>query len=170
MVLDAVLPTTAGVLCIESQEELTLVLARASGAIPQAATCRLAAAVNVYTERAQRLRAKPSASTAPALYVFRFSSVLTVQCKRKHTLVKRSVHIVYIPLREMLFRRRSCAKRPWTLIRTRRSEYAHNRGRSPLGTSHLAASPSKRCAGVDGGRREGGGGREAEREGQGVSQ
>ena len=42
-VLDAVLPTTAGVLCIESQAELTLVLAMASGPILQTATRRLRA-------------------------------------------------------------------------------------------------------------------------------
>ena len=54
-VLDAVLPTTAGVLCIESQEELTLVLARASGPIPQAATCRLRAVlVAAVSSRARR--------------------------------------------------------------------------------------------------------------------
>ena len=55
MVLDAVLPTTAGVLCIESQAELTLVLARASGPIPQAATCRLRAVlVAAVSSRARR--------------------------------------------------------------------------------------------------------------------
>ena len=53
--LDAVLPTTAGVLCIESQAELTLVLARASGPIPQAATCRLRAVlVAAVSSRARR--------------------------------------------------------------------------------------------------------------------
>ena len=54
-VLDAVLPTTAGVLCIESQAELTLVLARASGPIPQAATRRLRAVlVAAVSSRARR--------------------------------------------------------------------------------------------------------------------
>ena len=53
--LDAVLPTTAGVLCIESQEELTLVLARASGPIPQTATRRLRAVlVAAVSSRARR--------------------------------------------------------------------------------------------------------------------
>ena len=53
--LDAVLPTTAGVLCIESQAELSLVLARASGPIPQVATCRLRAVlVAAVSSRARR--------------------------------------------------------------------------------------------------------------------
>ena len=53
--LDAVLPTTAGVLCIESQAELTLVLERASGTIPQAATRRLRAVlVAAVSSRARR--------------------------------------------------------------------------------------------------------------------
>ena len=67
MVLDAVLPTTAGVLCIDSQAELTLVLARASGPIPQAATCRLRAVlVAAVSSRARRTGGTLYTSTAPA--------------------------------------------------------------------------------------------------------
>ena len=67
--LDAVLPTTAGVLCIESQAELTLVLARASGPIPQAATCRLRAVlVAAVSSRARPHGGNPTRVPTTVLY------------------------------------------------------------------------------------------------------